>query len=608
MSFNARADFRRISRKGAAAVARILLFSASCMPSPAAAVTPPQLPLSWVDTTMPTQAGTTWHVPYTGNVLTDGNALQSALDAANYGDTVTIAAGGIFIDPNGGQGFQLKPKHANGASRTGTGWIVVRTDAPDSSLPPSGTRVDPSYAPVMPKITTVSAGLFSIFAQSNAHHWRLLGLEVYPQRTVNTGYDAIVLGDNTQTSLSNVPDHIIVDRCYIHGDATQGARRGVILNGSYVAVVDSYIQNIYMPGGFQATAVSGWQASGPIKIVNNYMEAAGSVVGFGGAVSGIANANPFDIEIRLNTMTIQEAWYSLNVDIRNLLEFKAAIRSLIEANIFTNMHTSAGGPGFYGTALTISAPPSPDDTWEAISDVTVRNNRFNHLGGGAAFGGTNGTAPITTRIAVVNNVWTDITAALGANGAGGSLFTLSNGVDQVTITHNTSTNEGSTSSSNLGIGFCVLSAQGIVWQNNIHPGGTYGNLGGGLAGCVGTAYGEAAVANYWPGQHIFDTNVHVGPWPTSGGVSPVTWYPAWYGSHPSWFTADLSGVGFANLTNCQSGSDYTGCALSSSSAFHNAATDGTDVGVNLTTLGAAFAQGDNAYSSGLAAPTSLLVY
>jgi hypothetical protein len=39
-------------------------------------------------------------------------------------------------------------------AKSGAGWITVRTSAPDSSLPPYGTRITPAYAPVLPLLSS----------------------------------------------------------------------------------------------------------------------------------------------------------------------------------------------------------------------------------------------------------------------------------------------------------------------------------------------------------------------------------------------------------------------------------------------------------------------
>src|SRR5262249_14876933 len=114
---------------------------------------PPERPRTTVDTTDVRPTGRTIAVPAGGN-------FQAALNAAQPGDVIALEAGATFRGP-----FTLPAK-------PGTGWIIVRTSAPDSSLPPPGTRVTPADAPVMPKIE-VGTGLGgAIQTAPGAHHFR----------------------------------------------------------------------------------------------------------------------------------------------------------------------------------------------------------------------------------------------------------------------------------------------------------------------------------------------------------------------------------------------------------------------------------------------------
>src|SRR5207245_844491 len=119
----------------------------------------PDTPRVFLDTTLVAPTGTTIAV-------SSGGDLQAALNAAQPGDVITLQAGATYTGP-----FTLPNK-------TGTGWITVRTSAPDTSLPAPGTRVNPSYATVMPKI--VVGGDRAIGAAAGAHHFRFIGLELKP--------------------------------------------------------------------------------------------------------------------------------------------------------------------------------------------------------------------------------------------------------------------------------------------------------------------------------------------------------------------------------------------------------------------------------------------
>src|SRR5467141_1684296 len=109
------------------------LLGASICAIPINAQNLPTLPQRSVDTSYPVMTGTTTDVP-------SGGDFQGALDRAQYGDTIRLQAGATYSGT-----FTLPAK-------SGSGWIIIRTSAPDSSLPAQGQRITPSYASVLPKI------------------------------------------------------------------------------------------------------------------------------------------------------------------------------------------------------------------------------------------------------------------------------------------------------------------------------------------------------------------------------------------------------------------------------------------------------------------------
>src|SRR5262249_5893982 len=167
-------------------------------------------------------------------------------------------------------------------AKPGSGWIFIRTSAPDSSLPPSGTRITPAYANVLPKIVTPESAA-ALTALSGAHHYRLIGLEFTQAAGVTQTYSLIELGDGqTQTSLAQLPHDLILDRLYIHGRPTTTLRRGVTLNSATTAIIDSHLSDCHEEGA-DSQAIGGWNGPGPFKIENNYLEGAGENIIFGGA-------------------------------------------------------------------------------------------------------------------------------------------------------------------------------------------------------------------------------------------------------------------------------------------------------------------------------------
>src|SRR6266699_2875992 len=80
-----------------------------------------------------------------------GGDLQQALDQAQPGDTIQLAAGAAYTGP-----FTLPTK-------SGSAFIVIRTSTPDSALPPPGTRIRTSD---VPRLARVDASGGSAFAGS----------------------------------------------------------------------------------------------------------------------------------------------------------------------------------------------------------------------------------------------------------------------------------------------------------------------------------------------------------------------------------------------------------------------------------------------------------
>src|SRR5262249_45171867 len=136
------------------------------------------------------------------------------------------------------------------------------------------------------------------------------------------------------------PNHIVFDRCYVHGDPAVNDRRGIVMNGAYVAVVDSYLSD-FQEVGADSQALLAYNTTGPLQIRNNYLQGAGENVMFGGADSRAPALVPADIEIRDNYFFKPLSLLKTKNTIKNLLEFKAAQRVLVTGNVFQNSPLSA---------------------------------------------------------------------------------------------------------------------------------------------------------------------------------------------------------------------------------------------------------------------------
>src|SRR5215510_7922976 len=98
----------------------------------------PEPPRVYLDTTYTPPKGRSIEVKAGGD-------FQAALNQARPGDAITLEAGATFTG-----NFTLPNKSGSGQSE----WIVVRSSAADSGVPPPGTRITPSYSNVLPKIVS----------------------------------------------------------------------------------------------------------------------------------------------------------------------------------------------------------------------------------------------------------------------------------------------------------------------------------------------------------------------------------------------------------------------------------------------------------------------
>jgi hypothetical protein len=478
-----------------------------------------------------------------GNTITvnAGGNLQSAIDSAQLGDTIVLQAGATF---NGS--FTLPNK-------SGSGWIYIQSSA-YSSLPAPGSRVSPSHASSMAKITVNASGSTSIRTAPGAHHYRFVGIEFAPVAG-NFVYNLISIG-NGETSVSSMPNNIVFDRCFIHGDPLVGGRRGVAMDGTYVAVIDSHVSD-FKEAGADTQALWAHNTPGPLKIVNNYLEAAGENVMFGGAEPRIQDVLPSDIEIRRNHFFKPLTWRAGPWSVKNLLEFKNARRVLVDGNRFEN-NWAASQVGF--SLLLTPRNETGGAPWSAVQDIAITNNVFFNLGQGINISGSDNNYPSqrTARVLIRNN----LISVSNLGDSGGRLIQITRGPVDVTVQHNTGF-----STSAYVFAENTPGADQFVFQDNLVMLGNYGFTG------TGSGDGLSTLNTHF--EHwTYSKNAVIGGSASSfGGTAASNFFPS-----------SLAAVQFVNYA----GGDYR---LAAGSPYRNAASDGKDVGADMDAIAAAAAAG-----------------
>jgi hypothetical protein len=316
--------------------------------------------------------------------------LAAAIGQAKCGDTLLLPAGTSF------EARTLPSKKCDDQH-----YITVRTDTPDSKLPPEGTRISPAWAgvarlPGRPSFAQPAGGPAKLLATIVVRrasgvvvgdHIRFIGIEW-------TTPDDADIGRMLSTEHG---DHVIFDRNWIHPADGKEVGHGIgMFDGAHmIAVVNSYISGLTCIARTgkctDATAIGGGKGDEPMsvfKIYNNFLESSGENILFGGAA---ATQVPTDIEIRRNHLFRPMLWkegqpgYTPTSSgnafiVKNNFELKTGVRVLFEANLLENTWG-----GFSQTGYSIVLSPKSGMGGQCavcrVNDVTLRFNRIRNVAG-----------------------------------------------------------------------------------------------------------------------------------------------------------------------------------------------------------------------------------
>jgi hypothetical protein len=465
-----------------------------------------------------------------------GGDLQGALNQAQGGDTITIAAGAQFTGH-----FTLAPNQSGK-------WITIQSSAM-SSLPGTGQRVTPAQAKYMPKlITPDNIPLFII--PSGANYYRIQGIEF----TVVSGVyanDLIQSGTGQEVVASQLPQNIDFDRDYIHGDPVSGGKRGIALNSATTTIENCYFA-AFTSNWQDTQAIEGWNGSGPFTIQNNHLEAGTEIVAFGGATPAISGLIPSNITIQNNEFYKPTSYFTGSSDYagvrvwaKNHIELKNAQNVTIQNNTFTNNFLQADQLGF--TLVFNVRDEDGTAPWATVSNVTVTNNTFQHVAAGVLFMGHDGDGGGTAgNFKLQNNLWTD----MGVFGGDGRMYEVLNGVAGIIVDHDTAFPNA------FVLVFAEGASSGVRVTNSIYTTG-WGVAGDGSNGAEGAMVG-------YDNDGSFSNSAVI-------GGNAGNYRGAHFGNLS--FPANTGQVGFVSMA----AGNYN---LSSTSPYHAMATDGKDMGAS----------------------------
>jgi hypothetical protein len=541
-----------------------------------------------------------------------GGNVVTAVKAASCGDTIQLQQGVTFT---------LKSPSLPSKNCDSQHWITIRTSAADSALPPEHARINPSYAGVAslsgrPKFSGPNRNVMAKLVVGASpiqlgDHYRLIGLEITRPKD-GKWYNALI---------QFAGSHIILDRNWIHGDPTADTPH-LVLTGTgadHVAIINSYMNDAHCKAVAAAicTDSQAWSDGGHgtfTKAYNNFMEAAGENIMFGGATADIITS---DVEIRLNHLFKPLNWNPLDKSfigtkftVKNNLELKQGQRILVEGNILEN---TWGGFTQMGANILITPKNQAGSRGRNIcpicyvADVTLRYNYILHGAQGLQIGNgpsTNGGWSMGGHNYSIHDLVFDGMQYSECYQCANSLIHLGSAyqvppppaaeiMHDVTLNHVTIVNTGFLATGKTSTGFLVMNGppagnktatprmDNIQWTNTIVDAGTSGasSSGGGSDNCATGAKPIAAMLTAcWTGASLFTGNLLVTDDTTSTLVMPIGNFTT-----PAW-----SKVGFVNF-NGGDGGDYH---LQPSSPYHLAGTDRKDLGADINSVNVArsFAQ------------------
>jgi hypothetical protein len=326
---------------------------------------------------------------------------------------------------------------------------------------------------------------------------------------------------------------------------------------------------------------------GPYKIVNNFLEASGENIMFGG---GRGSATPQDIEVRHNHMFKPMTWMrgqpgyvgGRNGDpfiVKNLFELKNAQRVLLDGNILEN---TWGGFTQVGFAILLTPKNPAGCPVCQVTDVTIRYNSIRHVGSGLQIANAlsdNGSPLDGQRYSIHDDVIDDIDGAKYGGPSELAQVSVSAGaplLQNITINHITAF----PSHMLFLIGNMVATRtpmKNFVFTNSIVNAGSapVWSTGGGPGNC---AFHDKPLITFKAcfGGYTFAANAIIA---SSSAYPPTDW------PDHNFFPSSAATVRFVNYNN-GNGGDYR---LQASSPYKGKGTDGKDLGADVDAIQSAIA-------------------
>lgn len=335
-----------------------------------------------------------------------------------------------------------------------------------------------AYETGAPTLTTTTAMSISgqgglLAFEPDADYWSIVGVHLRSTNTHATDgelptFTLITLGtepalNTSVTDSSMLPDHITIDR------TSMSSPIGLLYHAIFGESSNLTLKNSLCHGAKNATneqdaqCLFAVQSPGPFTIYNNYLEASGENVVFGGGGAVFWGMIPSDITVYNNYMTKDWTWWRLasragyvwggtDYTVKNVFECKNCQR----LQLYNNVLEAAWYVDVGDLVLFQAVSNGAGAFWYTVKDLEIWGNVIRHGGQGisiAGKGGNNGGATEGSNINIHDNLIYDVTKdypfnVAYAHSAGDCFRLYSNSstgfvhtpLDGITINHNTCDN------------------------------------------------------------------------------------------------------------------------------------------------------------------------
>jgi hypothetical protein len=332
-----------------------------------------------------------------------------------------------------------------------------------------------------PKLVAKDPLLPVLSALAGAHDYTFVGLEF---TGVAGDRDLMIMGPISMTTLAQAPINITFDQVYAHGVAGRG-HRGLQFNAVNGTVTRSYFAE-FVEQGRDSQALGMGVGPGPYTITDNYLEASGENVMFGGVDPLIPNLSPGPALVSGNTVFKPLAWKAQYPgSVKNLFEVKNGHDLTIVNNVFENVWTDSQA----GSAILFTVRNQDGGCpWCNVRDIVFRCNQVRGVENLAiSILATDDSHPSGTaeNLTITNNLVTKATAGIQITAGGKHIVVIGNVLPGLLRS------------------FLALSGtppgSGFQFTNNYVASGSYGIAGD------NTTPGAASLAAFQPGA-VFTGN------------------------------------------------------------------------------------------------------